>query len=91
MSRTVKLPEILDTLAADAVLADIQGAKGEDLILDASGAQMIGAICAAIVISSIRTWREDGHSITLHGFEAVDSDLQVLGLGELIEMKGEIL
>ncbi|WP_386679800.1 hypothetical protein [Loktanella sp. R86503] len=91
MLRTVKLPKNLDTLAAASVLADIQGGKGGGLILDASGTQMIGAICASIIISSIKTWRNDGHYIALQGFEAVSNDLKILGLTELFEKKDETL
>lgn len=78
---TVRLPEILDIRAASPLAAEILGARGRQLTIDASNVQKVGAQCVQVLLSARATWLADGASLTIsHPSEALIEALQTLGI-----------
>jgi chemotaxis protein CheX len=74
------LPEALDLPAAASLKESLVKLVGQDLIIDASKVQRLGASCLQVLISAARTWKAESTSLTLaHGSERFIDDLRLLG------------
>lgn len=65
MTITVQLPEVLDIRAAGPLASQLLGARGKQLIIDASNVQQIGAQCAQVLLSAKFTWSADAAPLTI--------------------------
>jgi len=78
--RTLELAEALDLPAAGSLLESLLKLAGEDLVIDASKVQRLGASCLQVLLSAARTWKAEGTSLILaHGSERFIDDLRLLG------------
>ena len=78
--RTIELPEALDLPAAASLAESLLKHVGEDLAIDASKVQRLGASCLQVLLSAVRTWKAESTSLTLaNGSERFIDDLRLLG------------
>ena len=59
------LPGELDIRAAAPLAAELSGARGADLALDASQVERVGAQCLQVLLSAAATWCADGRELTI--------------------------
>jgi chemotaxis protein CheX len=79
-TRTLELPEALDLPAAAALAAAFLKLAGEDLTIDASKVQRLGASCLQVLLSAVRTWRAEGTALSLaQSSPRFIDDLRLLG------------
>jgi len=79
-SRTLELPEALDLPAAKPLAESLLKLGGEDLAIDASKVQRLGASCLQVLLSAARTWQAEGASLILaHASPRFIDDLRHLG------------
>jgi chemotaxis protein CheX len=78
--RTIELPDALDLPAAGRLAESLLKLVGEDLAIDASKVQRLGASCLQVLLSAARTWKAENTSLTLaNGSERFIDDLRLLG------------
>ncbi len=59
--------------------------RGKDIVVDASAVDLLGAPCAQVLLSAIKTWQADGHTIDLRTpSEGFCESARLLGLTQLI-------
>jgi chemotaxis protein CheX len=79
--RVVELPENLDMPVAAQLIDSFSKLVGQPLAVDASRVQRLGASCLQVLLAAARTWKAEGHTLSL-----VDpsprflEDLNLLGL-----------
>lgn len=61
--KTYKLSEILDIKAAVPLAEGLLAQRGQELLIDASRVERLGAQSLQILLSAISTWRADGVAI----------------------------
>lgn len=81
MSMTIiALSESLDFTAADSLLEQVKEARGQDLQLDASRVNRLGAACLQVLLSAAMTWASDGKIFQLTPRSPpVDEFLRLMG------------
>ena len=78
--RTIELADALDLPAAARLAESLLKLVGEDLAIDASKVQRLGASCLQVLLSAARTCKAEGTSLTLaHSSERFIDDLRLLG------------
>ena len=78
--RTIELAEALDLPAAVSLAESLLKLVGEDLAIDASKVQRLGASCLQVLLSAERTWKAEGTSLTLaQSSPRFIDDLRLLG------------
>ena len=78
--RTIELADALDLPAAARLAESLLKLVGEDLAIDASKVQRLGASCLQVLLSAARTWKAENTSLTLaNGSERFIDDLRLLG------------
>jgi len=81
----IPLPETLDLPAAAPLAAALLARRGQDVALDASAAQRLGAQCLQVLLAAQATWAEDGHNFRIYGASAAFAEAAVLlGAPDLI-------
>ena len=84
----VVLVETLDLLAATPLATELLGRRGQDVAVDASATQRIGAQCLQVLLSARATWAEDGHSFRISGASAEFAEAAaMLGAADLIPLQ----
>ena len=74
------LPPALDFAAAAPLAAALLEHLGDDVTLDGSRVQRMGASCLQVLLSARRTWAKSGVSLSLaHASERMVADLHCLG------------
>ena len=82
MTARIMLEARLDTSAASKLMAQIETAEGNDLVLDASGVEMLGGLCLEAILNARHRWSQAEASFCVeNGSEAFVIDLGTLGLG----------
>lgn len=61
----VVLQEALDLPAAAPLTAELLARRGQDLTIDASGAQRVGAQCLQVLLAARASWAADGHAFRI--------------------------
>lgn len=81
MVKKVPLPPKLGTAACADLTASLMAAQDQDLCLDASEVEMIGAACVETLMSAAVLWAKAGRSVTLEqpSINLID-DLRRFGL-----------
>ena len=59
---SLTLPLVLDLKAAEPLKASLLEHRGEDLRIDASDVERLGALCLQLLVAARRAWFEDGHA-----------------------------
>lgn len=65
MANRLVLNAKLDTSSAGPLRDELVAAHGQDLVLDASDVEHIGALCAEVLMSVRHLWRQSDASITI--------------------------
>jgi chemotaxis protein CheX len=79
--RLIELPENLDMPAAAQLVEALLKRTGAPLALDASKVSRLGASCLQVLLAAARTWKVQGHALTLSNASArFLEDLNLLGL-----------
>jgi len=75
------LEPVLDLRAAKPLTDELLTLKGADLNVDASKVERIGAQCAQVLLSAMKTWEADHHAFSLvDESEAFRDGASLLGL-----------
>lgn len=81
MAKRVALAPKLDTAAAAALRDEVAALKDDDLVIDASKVEQIGALCLELLMSVAALWKQAGKSVTFDSpSEQFTHDLERLGL-----------
>jgi chemotaxis protein CheX len=79
------LPETLDLPAAAPLTATLLARRGQDVALDASAVQRLGAQCLQVLLAAQAAWAEDGQNFRLYGASAELAEAAaLLGAPDLI-------
>ena len=65
MTATLALPAVLDIQAADTLRAQFLAARGQDVVVDASNVDRLGALCLQVLLSAQQTWAGEAQTITI--------------------------
>lgn len=77
----IALPAKLDLSTISALATDLRAAQGGALELDASAVTQLGGLGVQLLGSAARTWREAGHSLTIHPrSDSFDEALTIFGV-----------
>lgn len=81
----------LDTGEAPALLQAFQDLRGNDLTVDGSQVEWIGALSAQVLVSARMTWDSDSRRFAIKNPSAgLEGGLLVLGLrSEVLESRGQ--
>ena len=63
-SKSLKLESRLDTAAAQKLLDTLARRRNRHLTIDLSEVRWIGAACAEILISAVKTWNASSYELT---------------------------
>lgn len=61
----IRLPDHLDIKAAGPLALELTAARGNDVVLDASGIERVGGQCLQVLISAAATWTVDGAELVI--------------------------
>ncbi len=61
----VILTSVLDLRAAAPLADELLALRGNDLVIDASKVERIGAPCFQVLLSAVKTWAVAGHTIAI--------------------------
>ena len=64
-NREISLIPILDLCAASPLLQELTAHRGENLVIDASQVERIGAQCVQVLLSAVNTWDADGNALSI--------------------------
>ncbi|MEQ8305077.1 MAG: STAS domain-containing protein [Hoeflea sp.] len=82
-TKVLKLPEVLDLNAASRLHEQVLSHKGENLELDASHVNRVGAQCMQILLSAAQSWQADKQSFkVVEASDAYIKTLQLLGISD---------
>ncbi|NOX95962.1 MAG: STAS domain-containing protein [Alphaproteobacteria bacterium] len=73
-NREISLIPILDLCAASPLAEEFKAQRGEDLVIDASQVERIGAQCMQVLLSATNTWEADGNKLTIANVTPVFSE-----------------
>lgn len=78
----LRLPRELDIKAASPLAAELLGQRGNQLTIDASLVERVGAQCLQVLLSAAATWQSDGLDLELaEPSPAFVDAIQAAGLG----------
>ena len=81
MVKRVALAPKLDTAAAAELRNSLVAAQDDDIVIDASAVEMIGALCVETLMSVSAIWSKAGRSVTIEDpSPQMIADLGILGL-----------
>ena len=64
--KTIKLPEKLNTAAAEPLFRELIAARGNPVSLDAADVVQLGSLCCQVLISAKHSWDADDVGLTLN-------------------------
>ena len=80
MSTQITLAPVLDLRTATPLKAEILALRGQAVTLDGSAVQRLGGLCFQVLLSAIKTWREEGQVLTfINASEALVAQWGALG------------
>ena len=86
----IRLPEILDVVAATALTAELLAMRGRPATLDGSAVQRIGGLCLQVLLAAREAWRSDACSFRIESSsERLVTCLGQMGAGDLLEETGQ--
>ena len=65
MTAALTLPSILDIQAAEPLRGEFLALRGQDVEVDASNVERLGALCLQVLISARKTWARDGLTVRI--------------------------
>lgn len=84
MIETVLLPEKMDQTAAVDLYDTLTARIGQSMELDGRNVRGVGGLSAQVLLVAARKWKADGLDITFSCSDAMQTDLQRLGLEQEI-------
>ncbi|MEQ8481894.1 MAG: STAS domain-containing protein [Hoeflea sp.] len=91
-TKVLKLPEVLDLNAANRLHEQVLTHKGENLELDASDVNRVGAQCVQILLSAAQSWQAEKQGFkVVKASDAYIKTLQLLGISEESLLPKEML
>jgi len=89
VSVPVVLPARLDSAAAVQLAATLQDRVGTDVVLDASGVDLLGAKALQTLLVAAGAWRAAGHVFSVADLRTeVRGQIATLGLSDLSQLEG---
>lgn len=90
-AEVIKLPEVLDLNALEALHTELLGKRGIDIELDASGVSGLGAQGLQLLVSAGETWRSDQKAFAVRGAgEEFVSAISLMGVdADVLCLDGE--
>jgi chemotaxis protein CheX len=61
----LRLPAVMDLNAAGPLVEALLDLRGQDVTLDASGVERLGAQCLQVLLSAQTTWAHDGRRLVM--------------------------
>jgi chemotaxis protein CheX len=90
--KILKLPEVLDLNAASRLHEQVLAHKGDDIDVDASEVNRVGAQCVQVLLSAVQSWRADRQQFKVaQASDAFIKTLQLLGISDEALLPKEIL
>ncbi|MGR3511896.1 MAG: STAS domain-containing protein [Paracoccaceae bacterium] len=74
MVKQVSLAPKLDTAASAELRKTLIAAVGDDVVLDATAVEMVGAACLELLLSAGAIWARSDHTITLENASSQMAD-----------------
>jgi chemotaxis protein CheX len=65
MTATLTLPSVLDIQAAEPLRVQLLANRGQDVVLDASNVERLGALCLQVLISAQQSWAREGRTVAI--------------------------
>jgi len=82
-SQTLRLPAVLDILAAAPLAERLLSMRGSDLVLDASEVTHLGGQCLQVLLAASKTWKADRVRFEIgRRSSSFATDAQELGIAE---------
>ncbi|MFD1328393.1 STAS domain-containing protein [Mycoplana ramosa] len=79
--KSLSLAPVLDLNEATALRDKLMALKGNDLTIDASAVERIGALCAQVLMAGAKTWEADRRAYTVTGAsEPFLKTMQLIGV-----------
>ena len=83
------LPASLDLNAAGPLAEAMHKCVGDDLILDGSKVQRLGAPCLQVLLAASKTWSSERDSLTLeNATQRMIEDLRLMGMDPVTFLDG---
>lgn len=87
--KTIRLPEKLNTAAAEPLFRELIAARGSAVMLDARDVVQLGSLCCQVLISAKQTWAADNVNLTFDEVpQPFRESLESLGLPSNILIEG---
>ncbi|NNE89895.1 MAG: STAS domain-containing protein [Silicimonas sp.] len=81
MAKRLVLDAKLDTSGANELRSELVAAHGEDLIIDASQVEFLGALCTELLLSARHLWQQQKTRLTIeNASNALIDNLERMGL-----------
>ena len=89
MSAPVVLPARLDSAAAVQLALTLRDRQGADVVLDASGVDLLGARAVQTLLVAAMAWREAGNAFSVANLPTgICGQLAALGLSDHSSLEG---
>jgi chemotaxis protein CheX len=90
-TKTLRLPEVLDLLAAAPLAETLLNSRGANVVIDASPVQRVGTQCLQVLLCAASAWRTEGLSLAVaNRSPAFAEGLQLLGIPADTFLEGEM-
>lgn len=78
---SLTLSPVLDLNQASVLHGSLMSMRGNDLVIDASGVDRVGAQCAQVLVAGAKAWQTDGKSFLVEkASDAFQKTLQLIGV-----------
>jgi len=89
-TKTLRLPEVLDLLAAAPLAETLLNSRGANVVIDASSVQRLGTQCVQVLLCAASAWKTEGLSLAVaNRSPAFVEGLQLLGIPADTFFEGE--
>jgi chemotaxis protein CheX len=79
--KTLNLAAVLDLNEATALRDKLLSMRGSDIVIDASGVERVGGLCAQVLMAAEKTWDQDKQSFTFSKVsDAFEKTMQLVGV-----------
>jgi chemotaxis protein CheX len=79
--KKLSLGKVLDLNEATALHSKLMTLRGNDLAIDASSVERVGALCVQVLMSAAKSWEEEKRSFTFSKMsDALAKTMQLIGV-----------
>jgi len=91
MTATLILPPILDIQAAESLRLQLLAVRGQEVVLDASNVERLGALCLQVLVSAQQSWAREGLTVAIdQASESFANQWNMFGASPTASSPGEI-